>query len=111
VGWLDTVHIAYGRACEARANRQRATIEGLLITAITPIVGLVIDWRGGVDEALILVGLFFFLGLACALGGYALFQVTSQPSRGYARHSFHGMSSRSSVLSQMQTSPHLLKGN
>jgi hypothetical protein len=105
VGWLDTVQIAYGRACEARANRQRATIEGMLIAAITPIVGWVIDWRGGVDAALILVGLIFF-GLAGALGGYALFQVTSQLSRGYARHSFHGMSSRSSVLSQMQTSPH-----
>jgi hypothetical protein len=111
VGWLDPVRLAYKRACEARTNRQRATIEGMLIAAMTPVISLVIDWRGGVDEALIIVGLIFFLSLACALGGYALFQVTSQPSRGYTRHSFHGMSSRDSVLPQMKTSPHSLKGN
>jgi hypothetical protein len=109
VGWLDTVQIAYGRACEARANRQRATIEGLLIAAMTPVIGWVIDWRG-VDAALTLVGLFFFLSLACFLGGHALFGMTRRPSRGRSGLSFHGRSSRSSVLSQMQTSPHLMKG-
>jgi hypothetical protein len=106
VGWLDPVRLAYGRACEAGTNRQRATIEGVLIAVITPVIGWVIDWHGGVDAALIMVNLIFFLSLVGALGGHALFEMTHWPSRGRSGLSFHGRSSRDSVLSQMQTSPH-----
>jgi hypothetical protein len=95
----------YGRACEVQANRQRATIASLLIAVITPVIGWVIDWCGSVDEALIMVGLIFFLSLACALGGHALFEMTRRPSRVRSSLILHGMCSRGNVLPNMKTSP------
>ena len=62
-GRLDTYHLAHGCAQEERVTRLFATTEGILIAVSTPVVGLLIDLYGSVDRVLVIIGLFFLLGL------------------------------------------------
>ncbi len=71
-GWPCTMQLASKRAYEARASLLLATLEGLLIAAITPAIGWLIDWRGSVDDVLVMIGLIFLLSLACAQAGHAI---------------------------------------
>jgi hypothetical protein len=80
-GWQGMLQLPYERACAARAGLLLATLEGLLIAATTLVIGWLIDWRGSVDEALIMVGLVFLLSLACILGGHALIVFARRPSQ------------------------------
>jgi hypothetical protein len=104
------MQLAYGRACEARATLQRATMEGVLIAAMTPVIGWMIDWRGNVDDVLIMVSSVFFLCLSCALGGYALFEPALRPSRGRDGLVIHGIRAGGNVLPHRQTTYTLKKG-
>lgn len=71
-GLPDPLQLAHGRACEARARLLLAGVEGVLIAVSTPLVGWMIDRLGSVDDALVMVGLVFALGLACAVLAWAL---------------------------------------
>jgi hypothetical protein len=104
------MQLPYGRVCEARATLQLATMEGVIIAAMTPVIGWVINWRGNVDEVLIMVSLVFFLCWSCALGGYALFEMAHRPSRERDGLVIHGTNSGGNVLPHRQTTYSLKKG-
>jgi hypothetical protein len=101
-GWPGTMQLAYERACEARAGLLLATIEGLLIAATTLAIGWMIDWRGSVDEVLIMVGLVFLLSLACVLGGHALIVFARRPSQVRSHFTF-SRCSKGSVFPHVKT--------
>ncbi len=70
------LHLAYASAREAQVTRLLTTVEGLLITALTPLLGWLIDACGSVDAVLVSVGLGF-LGMLLAgrvLAGLALYR-------------------------------------
>ena len=71
-GLPDPLQLAHGQACEAQARLLLTTFEGVLIAVSTPLVGWMIDRLGSVDDALVMVGLVFALGLACAVLAWAL---------------------------------------
>ena len=60
-GAVDPVQPALGNVQEDRVNRILATSKVLLIAAITPAVGWLIDLFGSVDLVLVIAGLFFVL--------------------------------------------------
>lgn len=60
------LHLAYAGAREAQVTRLLATVEGLLIAVLTPLLGWWIDVRGSVDPVLVSVGLGF-LGMLLAV--------------------------------------------
>jgi hypothetical protein len=62
-GVIGPLRLAHAQALEARANRFFTTAEGVLITTITPVLGVFIDFYGSVDRVLIIVGLCFLLFL------------------------------------------------
>ena len=60
------LHLAYAGAREAQVTRLLATVEGLLIAVLTPLLGWWTDARGSVDPVLVSVGLGF-LGMLLAV--------------------------------------------
>ena len=62
-GLTDPLHLAQGRAQEERVTRIFAITEGMLIAFFTPVVGVLIDLYGSVDRVLVIIGLFFLLGM------------------------------------------------
>jgi hypothetical protein len=60
------LHLAHAGAREAQVTRLLATVEGLLIAVLTPLLGWWIDVRNNVDPVLVSVGLGF-LGLLLAV--------------------------------------------
>lgn len=72
-GVLPTVlQVAHGSAWERQVNRLQTTLEGLLVAAITPLVGWLIDVRGSVDAVLVSVGLAFLALLLLGVVGAPL---------------------------------------
>lgn len=69
---LDPVQLAYGGALEARITRLVATVEGMLIAVLTPLIGWLIDLSGHVDHVLVMVGLGLLVGLVLAMLASAL---------------------------------------
>jgi hypothetical protein len=59
----DTLQVRYSRAQEERVSLFLLTAEGALIVCFTPIVGLLIDVYHSFDRVLVIVGLYFLLGL------------------------------------------------
>ena len=57
-----------------------ATAEGVLIAVFSPVVGLLIDVCGSFDRVLVIVGLYFLLGLAL-LVPISIVRSLQQPQR------------------------------
>ena len=76
----DPLHVAYDCAQEERVMRLVATAEGVLIAVFSPVVGLLIDVCGSFDRVLVIVGLYFLLGLAL-LVPISIVRSLQQPQR------------------------------
>ncbi len=94
-----TLQLAHASALEARATRLLATVEGVLIALLTPLLGWWIDVRGGVDPVLVSVGLGFLAVLVVGILAAALVSVLphrmKQPRRaaiGATRYVAHPVS-------------------
>jgi hypothetical protein len=96
-GLMNPLRLAHAQALEADVNRFFATAEGVLIAAITPVLGALIDFYGSVDRVLIIVGLCTLLLLTV----WALVSVLRlgdkqryKPYRQCTRFAFPPLSSR-----------------
>ncbi len=67
-----TLRLAQSSAQEVQVTRRLATVEGLLIALLTPLLGWLIDARGTVDPVLVTVGLAFFVVLLVGAAATAL---------------------------------------
>jgi len=102
IGRLDTYHLAH-----ERVMRLFATTEVLLIAFITPVLGVLIDLYGSVDRVLVLVGLYFLLGLTL-LALISVVRSLKQPQRShFPRSAFRGSTALSWRVSNSPIRPGL----
>jgi hypothetical protein len=87
-----TLHLAHRSAQEVQVTRRLATVEGLLIALLTPLLGWLIDARGNVDPVLVGVGLAFLVVLLVGAAVVALIpklRRTMTPHRAVLRVTRH----------------------
>jgi hypothetical protein len=80
-----TLQLAHASAREEQVNRLLATVEGVLVAALTPLLGWWIDVRGGVDPVLVTVGLGFLAMLFSGILVAVLIQVQRRRVRSPSR--------------------------
>jgi hypothetical protein len=93
-GPTNPLHLAHERMQEERLTRLFVITEGMLVSFMTPVVGLLIDLYESVDRVLVIIGLCFLLGLTLlALPSVLLSLKHPQRSR-FARSAFRERSTR-----------------